>query len=950
MHINGIYLLENSIYCLLLLTITVLGYFNLNFHSPDFFELGFMTLSASIFSVLILLAIVIVKESNLSSIGISIKATYLIAILLYSTSWLISNNYFQQNFNYFYNLDKQSALHKQKELLHQIYEKIGSLNNESQVIAKNNFILDALLHGKSQALKADELKQVESILNQSAEHSKADSILLLNADGDCISTNDNDFNLIGQNFANSQFYSETQANSKSLTFVPSAQKSINGLLLSNSISQNAKNIGSIVFKIEISRFNSLINGSHGFITDKNGVIVMASDKRLELSMINNLVQLSPEMKKKYYGQINSNSIKIKPLLGKNFPEVVSINNNKNAMFIHSTPLELGGLKLFTLSPFDSLNSIEKKTKVLFVLVLIGESALVLIVLIAYFFFTRLVHSKKELEIAAMSFEVQDGIIIADENLIVMRINQSLTKITGYEAEDLVGKQLQLFDLLKFNRELNEEIWESVGSNGSWRGEFEDLNKYGDPYTKSLALTLIKDAKGKRVNYIISIRDVTETKWIKSQNNKLLFSDMLTGLPNRLQLQSYLMHALNTCKANDKKGAVLLIDLDNFKNLNDTLGHHIGDLYLKEIADRLQSNVRINDIVGRLGGDEFIIILENLSPDETEAIRAVKLISNKILSKLSEPCLLNTHRYQGQCSIGVTLFSGTTTDVGNLLKQAEICMFEAKNKGRNNIQIFEPKMEQVVSDRASLLSDLQIAVKKKQLELYYQIQVDSTRKVFGVEALVRWIHPNKGLISPVEFIPLAEETGLIIPIGEWVLEKACAQIKAWEMNEKTKHLVISINVSSRQIHDEKFPVQVLEAIQKYQINPKSLKLELTESSLLEGIEANAAIMSLLKEDGVQLSLDDFGTGYSSLQYLKQLPLDELKIDRSFVKDIISDNQDLSIVKTIITLADSVGMSVLAEGVETEEQLKVLLENGCKRFQGYLFGSPLPIKELETRLRT
>ena len=365
---------------------------------------------------------------------------------------------------------------------------------------------------------------------------------------------------------------------------------------------------------------------------------------------------------------------------------------------------------------------------------------------------------------------------------------------------------------------------------------------------------------------------------------------------------------------------------------------------KEIADRLQSNVRINDIVGRLGGDEFIIILEHLSPDEAEAIRAVKLISNKILSKLSEPCLLDTHRYQGQCSIGVTLFGGTNVDVGNLLKQAEICMFEAKNKGRNNVQIFEPQMEQLVTNKASLLRDLQIAIKKKQLELYYQVQVDSAKNLFGVEALVRWIHPQKGIISPIEFIPLAEETGLIVPIGDWVLDKACAQIKAWELDPKTKDLVISINVSSKQIHDEKFPMLVRKAIQKHQINAKNLKLELTESSLLEDIEANATTMSLLKKDGVQLSLDDFGTGYSSLQYLKQLPLDELKIDRSFVKDITSDNQDRSIVKTIITLAESVGMSVLAEGVETEEQLEILVKNGCQRFQGYLFGSPVPIEKL------
>ena len=918
----------------------------MNLHSTEFLDLGFLTLTGSIFSVLILLAIVVVKESNLNAIGISIKSTCLIAIVLFGLSWLISNNYFQHNFNQFYSIDHQSATYKQKKLISKINDKVETTSPEAQTLSKNEFVQESLKRSLSQSLKTEELKQISNLLKLAADHSKSDTVMLINANGDSIATNDNDhdFNLIGTSFANHDFFNQGHFAKKSVTYWTEIRKSSPGLLISSPISQAGKYIGSVVFKVNATQFDHLISESHAFLTDANGVILLAQDKRLQLNILGKSEGLSNPVIKERYGVESLKTLKIKPWLGKNFPEIVVINNNKTPVILNSAPLMFSDLKLFTAEPVDKLSGIDTKSKILFVLVLVGGSALLLIILIAYFFFTRLVNSKKELEIAAMSFEVQDGILIVDERLIVIRINQALTKITGYDADDLVGKQLQLFDLLKFNAVLNQEIWEGVNANGSWSGEFEDLNKFGDPYTKSLAISLVKDAKGKKINYIISIRDVTETKWIKSQNNKLLFSDMLTGLPNRLQLQSYLMHAINTCKANDKKGAVLLVDLDDFKNLNDTLGHNVGDLYLKEIADRLQSNVRINDIVGRLGGDEFIIILEHLSPDEAEAIRAVKLISNKILSKLSEPCLLDTHRYQGQCSIGVTLFGGTNVDVGNLLKQAEICMFEAKNKGRNNVQIFEPQMEQLVTNKASLLRDLQIAIKKKQLELYYQVQVDSAKNLFGVEALVRWIHPQKGIISPIEFIPLAEETGLIVPIGDWVLDKACAQIKAWELDPKTKDLVISINVSSKQIHDEKFPMLVRKAIQKHQINAKNLKLELTESSLLEDIEANATTMSLLKKDGVQLSLDDFGTGYSSLQYLKQLPLDELKIDRSFVKDITSDNQDRSIVKTIITLAESVGMSVLAEGVETEEQLEILVKNGCQRFQGYLFGSPVPIEKL------
>jgi len=360
-------------------------------------------------------------------------------------------------------------------------------------------------------------------------------------------------------------------------------------------------------------------------------------------------------------------------------------------------------------------------------------------------------------------------------------------------------------------------------------------------------------------------------------------------------------------------------------------------------------VREGDTVARLGGDEYVVLLEELSDDLLVAAAQAEEISEKILVALNQPYQLASHEYQSTPSIGVALFNNHNQSQEELLKHADIAMYQAKKAGRNAIRFFDPKMQDIILARVDLERELRKALEKNQLHLYYQIQVSDNGCPMGAEALIRWIHPERGLVSPFNFIPLAEETGLILSIGQWVLETACAQLKAWQQKPLTRHLTLSINVSAKQFHQADFVLQVQSAVEYYAIDPMKLKLELTESMLLDNVDATIARMNALKEVGIRFSLDDFGTGYSSLQYLKRLPLYQLKIDQSFVRDIAVDSSDQAIVRTIVAMAHTLNLNVIAEGVETEEQQDLLLSNGCTHYQGYFFGKPVAIEQFEATLK-
>ncbi len=558
-------------------------------------------------------------------------------------------------------------------------------------------------------------------------------------------------------------------------------------------------------------------------------------------------------------------------------------------------------------------------------------------------------AEANLRIAAIAFEAQNGVLITDANSLILRVNRAFTEITGYSAEEVVGKNPRILGSGRQDANFYAAMWKRINNTGSWEGEIWNRRKNGEVYPEHLTITAVKNQDGNVTNYVASLTDITLRKSVEEKIQNLAFYDPLTRLPNRRLLLDRLQQAFVFSARSGRGAALLFVDLDNFKDINDTLGHDIGDLLLQQTAQRLESCVRDADTVARLGGDEFVVMLEDLSEQAIEAATQTKVVGEKILATLNQPYQLGTHEYHGSSSIGTTIFSDHDNTAEELLKRADIAMYQSKKAGRNTLRFFDPKMQDIINARIAFESELHTALENQQFQLYYQIQVDSSHHPLGAEALIRWLHPLRGLVSPDEFIPLAEKTGLILPIGQWVLETACTQLKVWEQDTLTRDLILAVNVSAKQFRQADFVAQVQAAVQRHAINPMRLKLELTESTLLEDIEDTIATMNTLKEIGIQFSLDDFGTGYSSLQYLKRLPIDQIKIDRSFVRDIGTDNDDNAIVSTIIAMTQSLKRSVIAEGVETKEQRQYLLDEGCTHYQGYLFGKPVPIEQFEALLK-
>jgi len=556
----------------------------------------------------------------------------------------------------------------------------------------------------------------------------------------------------------------------------------------------------------------------------------------------------------------------------------------------------------------------------------------------------------ELRISSVAFESQEAMIITDPKGVILRVNKAFTDSTGYSAEEAVGQKPSILKSGHHDPEFYRSMWESILRTGAWQGEILDRRKNGEVYPKWLTISAVKDSAGVVTHYVGSHFDITERKNAEEKIKHLAFFDHLTNLPNRRLLLDRLQQALSFSARSKRKGALLFIDLDNFKTLNDTLGHNIGDMLLQQVALRLQSCVREGDTVARLGGDEFVVLLENLSTEALEAAAQAEVIAEKIITTLCHPYELGEHEHQNTPSIGITLFGDQQHASEDLFMQADLAMYQAKKAGRNTLRFFDPKMQESLNARTSIEVELRRALDKHQFHLYYQAKVDSSLRPIGAEALIRWVHPERGMVSPVDFIPLAEETGLILPIGTWVLETACTQLANWTTVAKTAHLTIAVNVSARQFHQPDFTNLVIQVLERTGANPQRLKLELTESMLLSNIEDTITKMNELKAHGVGFSLDDFGTGFSSLSYLSRLPLDELKIDRSFVNDLETNDNAVVICAATISLAHSLKLKVVAEGIETEAQIYVLsLVHRCDYLQGYFFSKPVPIEQFETLLQ-
>ena len=523
-------------------------------------------------------------------------------------------------------------------------------------------------------------------------------------------------------------------------------------------------------------------------------------------------------------------------------------------------------------------------------------------------------------------------------------NKASEQIYGYSAEEAIGKNL--LDLIVppgSHCNLRDDM-SQVFLTG-WvapSGEAERQHKDGSKVAV-ISNHAFVNVPGRPPEIFCVDTDISGRIKAEEEIHNLAFYDPLTGLPNRRLLYDRLNEILHEGGHGGQYHALICIDLDNFKTLNDNLGHHVGDLLLKQVGGRLAGSVEAEDMVARLGGDEFLVLLTRLGSKRGHAAAKAEEECRKILYTLNQIYRLGSYEYHSTPSLGVTLFVEHEGSIEDLLKRADLAMYEAKAAGRNTMRFFDPKMEAMVMERAALEAGLRKALQKNQFQVYYQDQVDGDACLTGVEALLRWEHPERGLIAPMEFISLAEDTGLIHPLGRWVLDRACEQLQQWSTVPDMADLTMAVNVSARQFHHRDFVEQVMTAIENAGAQPHLLKLELTESLLLEDVADVIAKMTELKSSGVKFSLDDFGTGYSSLSYLKRLPLDQLKIDRSFIHDVTTNPNDATIARTIVALGHSLGLEVIAEGVETEEQRKFLASIGCFAYQGYRFSRPMPVTE-------
>jgi diguanylate cyclase (GGDEF)-like protein/PAS domain S-box-containing protein len=524
-------------------------------------------------------------------------------------------------------------------------------------------------------------------------------------------------------------------------------------------------------------------------------------------------------------------------------------------------------------------------------------------------------------------------------------NQAFFDMSSYKREEVIGRTSEEVGIWADARD-RQAMMNMLRQDSSICGLEVQLRRKGGEIGWGQISASVIEIDGVRCALSIT-RDISAARTAENTIRSLAFYDPLTGLPNRRMLMERLRQPQDAGAMGDRSQALLMIDLDHFKTLNDTLGHPCGDLMLKEVARRIVACAHEADTVCRMGGDEFVVLLEELSKVAEEAAAQAKAVGEKILAALDQPCLLDNHECHSTASIGIAVFGDRQDSTDEILQQAEIALYQSKAAGRNTLRFFSPALQAAVNARATLEEDLRQGIKTKQFLLYYQPQVERGH-VTGAEALIRWKHPRRGIVSPNDFIPLAEESRLILPLGDWVLEAACEQIALWAGRKETAHLTVAVNISALQFRQPEFVEQVLAILSRTGAKPENLRLELTESMLVENIEDIIAKMNELKSHGLRFSLDDFGTGYSSLAYLKRLPLDRLKIDRSFVRDMLVDATSGAITQTILSLGRAMGVAVIAEGVETEEQRDYLAGLGCHSFQGFLFSPPLPLEQFEAFL--
>ena len=544
-------------------------------------------------------------------------------------------------------------------------------------------------------------------------------------------------------------------------------------------------------------------------------------------------------------------------------------------------------------------------------------------------------------IAAIAFESQQGMLVTDAQTRIIKANRAFSAITGYSEAEVLGQPTRILGSGHQGAEFYQQMWKALNESGGWQGEIWNRRKSGEAFPEWLTISAVHDAKGRLTNYVASLTDISERKDAEEKIQHLAFYDPLTNLPNRRLMRQRLEQALVVCRREQHYAALIFLDLDDFKNVNDLYGHQIGDGMLCQVAERLRHALRERDTVARFGGDEFVVLLEGLEVNATEAATQVEHIGRKLLQTLREPYLIKDQVFSSSASLGIVLFNDEQHTADELMQYADLSMYSAKAVGKDMLSFYDPQMQAVVSMRIELEEDIRRGLAQEEFVLYLQPQADASGNFEGAEALVRWQHPSRGLLAPGVFIDIAERSGLIESLDLAILRQGCELLARWAQQPQTATLSLAVNISARLLYRDDFVCQVREILQQTGASALQLKLEITESLLLTDLDKAVSRMQLLREMGVRFAIDDFGTGYSSMAYLQRLPLDQLKIDQSFVRGLPDDKGNIAIVRAILSMAEGLELEVIAEGVEHPAQQDILRLHGCRHFQGYLFGKPMSV---------
>jgi diguanylate cyclase (GGDEF)-like protein/PAS domain S-box-containing protein len=898
---------------------------------------------------------------KLFSLGVSYRVVGVLIICWIGISWVSASYYGQNQLDNLYKREMQRGQSDLDNVTDLISENLRQLQAIPLVFAHSigvqKKLADSGPNAKESSLSYKVRKELwtndrsneyfNQLLKLTSMHFRLDAIWLVNAAGDCIisSNFDQPESFVGTNYKGREYFQQAKSGVLGQQYAVGLVTKLPGLFYAYPVMDQGRFLGAVVVKSNISNFSSWINKAQAFVTDANGVVVLTQNPSLQFRALPNAkaFELTEAQKKLQYGRVDFNPMVMTPWGAPQIPQAIRLDHESVPVILLSKGMASNLITVHVARPLNGFLNLRAEKNWLFVLIAIAGSMLMLAAWAVVIYLRESRKSEDDLRIAATAFDSNECMMITDANCEILRVNKAFTFVTGFNEEEMIGKTPGFLKSSRHEASFYEELWNHLRLTGSWQGEIWDRRKNGDTYPSWFTITAVKDKLGKTTHFVGMATDITRRKSAEEEIAHLAFYDSLTRLPNRRLLIDRLQQALATSARNETHGALLFIDLDNFKTLNDTMGHDIGDLLLKEVAERLITCVREVDTVARLGGDEFVVMLEDLNGNVTEAAAQAQVVGEKILTSLNQEYELSAYQHHSTPSIGITLFRDLVDTVDELLKRADLAMYQAKASGRNTLRFFDPNMQATVNARAGMESDLREAIRIGEFELYYQSQTNHSGQVIGAEALLRWRHPKSGMVLPSVFIPLAEDTGLIHLLGKWVLATACVQLRQWARNPETAKLTLAVNVSQRQFHHPDFVSLVLSELEHSGANPRLLKLELTESLLADDVEATISKMSALKVRGIGFALDDFGTGYSSLSYLKRLPLDQLKIDQSFVRDVFTDANDAAIVKTIVALGQSLGLEVMAEGVETEAQRSFLASQGCHSYQGYLFGRPVPIEE-------